>query len=82
VLRAPASSSLGFDKPIDPSRFGSSDPAFGTPSAGGGVALADPDRGVGYAYTPNRLGYLIYDDPRDVSLQGALERCPRSLPTG
>lgn len=75
VLQVPVSFSLGFDKPIDPFLFGSSHTAFGTPGAGGGFAFADPDRGVGYAYTPNRLGYLVYNDPRDLALQRALARC-------
>jgi CubicO group peptidase (beta-lactamase class C family) len=75
VLRAPVAFSLGFDKPVGPFRFGSGDSAFGTPGAGGGFAFADPERGVGYAYTPDGLGYFIYDDPRDLALRRALERC-------
>jgi CubicO group peptidase (beta-lactamase class C family) len=81
VLQAPVSFSLGFDKPIAPFLFGSSDGAFGTPGVGGGFAFADPDRQVGYAYTPNQLGYFIYNDPRDLALQRALERCLSRLPT-
>ena len=81
VLQTPVSFSLGFDKPIAPFLFGSSDGAFGTPGAGGGFAFADPDRQVGYAYTPNRLGYFIYDDPRDLALRRALDQCLKRLPT-
>jgi CubicO group peptidase (beta-lactamase class C family) len=81
VLQVPISLSLGFDKPIPAFRFGSSDGAFGTPGAGGGFAFADPDRQVGYAYTPNQLGYFAYDDPRDLALRRALERCLNRLPT-
>jgi CubicO group peptidase (beta-lactamase class C family) len=81
VLQAPISFSLGFDKPIAAFRFGSGDGAFGVPGAGGGFAFADPDREVGYAYTPNRLGYFIYDDPRDLALRRALEESLRRLPT-
>ncbi len=80
VLQAPVSFSLGFDKPLAAFRFGSSDGAFGTPGAGGGFAFAAPDRGVGYAYTPNRLGYFVYNDPRDLALRRALEQCLRRLP--
>jgi CubicO group peptidase (beta-lactamase class C family) len=81
VLAAPASFSLGFDKPLAPFLFGSdAGGAFGTPGAGGGFAFADPDRALGYAYTPNRLGYFIYNDPRDVALQRALERCLKRQP--
>ena len=78
VLQVPVSFSLGFDKPNPAFRFGS-DAAFGTPGAGGSFAYADPERGVGYAYTPNRLGYFAYDDPRDLALRSALERSLRRL---
>jgi CubicO group peptidase (beta-lactamase class C family) len=81
VAQAPVSFSLGFDKPIAPFQFGSSDGAFGTPGAGGGFAFADPDQQAGYAYTPNQLGYFAYDDPRDLALRRALEQCLRRLPT-
>ena len=81
VLQVPVSFSLGFDKPIPAFRFGSGDGAFGTPGAGGGFAFADPDRQVGYAYTPNQLGYFAYNDPRDLALRRALEQCLRRLPT-
>jgi CubicO group peptidase (beta-lactamase class C family) len=80
VLHVPTSFSLGFDKPIPAFRFGSDDGAFGTPGAGGGFAFADPDQQVGYAYTPNQLGYFAYDDPRDLALRRALDRCLRRLP--
>lgn len=74
VLQVPIRFSLGFDKPIAPFRFGSGEAAFGAPGAGGGFAFADPDRQLGYAYTPNQLGYFVYNDPRDLALQRALER--------
>ncbi len=80
VVQVPVSVSLGFDKPLAPFLFGVSDRAFGTPGAGGSFAFADPDRRVGYAYTPNQLGYFIYNDPRDLALQRALNRCLNSLP--
>jgi CubicO group peptidase (beta-lactamase class C family) len=80
VLHVPTSFSLGFDKPIPAFRFGSGDGAFGTPGAGGAFAFADPARQVGYAYTPNQLGYFAYDDPRDLALRRALDRCLSRLP--
>jgi CubicO group peptidase (beta-lactamase class C family) len=75
ILQLPISFSLGFSKPFALFRFGSSDRSFGAPGAGGSFAFADPDRGVGYAYTPNRLGYFLHDDPRNLALLRALERC-------
>ncbi|HYN04162.1 MAG TPA: serine hydrolase domain-containing protein [Vicinamibacteria bacterium] len=77
VLLDTTSFSLGFMKPDESFRFGASDTAFGSPGMGGSFGYADPDRQVGYAYTPNRLGYNIRDDPRDAALRRALDRCLR-----
>ncbi len=43
----------------------------------GGVAdgFADPDAGVGYAYTPNRLGIRLSDDPREAAVRRAGYAC-------
>lgn len=69
--------SLGFKRPGPQGGFGSSRKAFGMPGSGGTLAFADPDLGLGYAYSTNRMGYYMDDDPREKSLRDALYRCIR-----
>ncbi|WP_454338838.1 hypothetical protein [Streptomyces pseudovenezuelae] len=73
MLHVDTSYSLGFWKPFDSFRFGSEDGrAFGCPGAGGSFAFADPTTGVGFAYAPNRSGFRIWDDPRELALRETL----------
>jgi CubicO group peptidase (beta-lactamase class C family) len=66
---------VGYVKPTSWSHFGSAaGRAFGTPGAGGSFGFADPDVGIGSAYLPNRLGFRMYDDPRELALRDALYR--------
>ncbi|MFC7070133.1 serine hydrolase domain-containing protein [Halobaculum lipolyticum] len=73
ILGTDTSYSLGFWKPFDGFRFGSGT-AFGAPGAGGSFAFADPDRELGFAYTPNRMGTHVWDDPRELRLRRAVEQ--------
>jgi CubicO group peptidase (beta-lactamase class C family) len=75
VLTVEASFSVGFSRPSQNFRFGSSARAFGHPGAGGSFAFADPDADVAFAYAPNRLGHHLRDDPREKALRDALYRC-------
>jgi CubicO group peptidase (beta-lactamase class C family) len=74
VMRVDMSYSLGFFRPSTAFRFGS-DQAFGTMGAGGSFGFADPEARVGFAYAPNKMGFHIWDDPREKALRDALGRC-------
>jgi len=75
VLKVDTAFSLGFARPHEPFRFGSSDRAFGHPGAGGSFAFGDPDRELSFAYVMNRMGFRLNDDPREKALRDALYRC-------
>jgi CubicO group peptidase (beta-lactamase class C family) len=75
VMKVNMSYSLGFFKPSPAFRFGSSVKAFGTMGAGGSFGFADPDAQVGFAYAPNKMGFYMWNDPREQALRDALGRC-------
>jgi CubicO group peptidase (beta-lactamase class C family) len=75
VLHVDTCFSLGYMRPYEGFRFGSSERAFGAPGAGGSLAFADPDARVGFAYAPNKMGANLLGDPRQMALSDALYRC-------
>jgi CubicO group peptidase (beta-lactamase class C family) len=75
VMKTPMSYSLGFNRPSEVFRFGSGEGSFGTIGAGGSFGFADPEARVGFAYAPNKMGFHIWDDPREKALRDAVYGC-------
>ena len=71
VFKRRTAYALGFMKPSTDFRFGSDAAAFGAPGVGGSFAYADPTTRSGYAYVTNRLGFNVFDDPREQALRRA-----------
>ena len=74
ILRSDIPFSLGFAKPFPGFPIGSSDRSYAMAGTGGSIGMADPDLGIGYAYTPNLMGFGSPTDPREVALRSALYR--------
>jgi CubicO group peptidase (beta-lactamase class C family) len=75
VLKTEMSYSFGFNRPSKAFRFGSGEKSFGTIGAGGSFGFADQEPQVGFAYAPNKMGFHIWDDPREKALRDAVYRC-------
>lgn len=48
---------------------------FGHPGAGGSLAFADPDAGLGFAYVMNAMQFNLEGDPRSRALVSAAYQC-------
>jgi CubicO group peptidase (beta-lactamase class C family) len=79
VLRVETAFSAGFMRdPVDGegrklrATFGPSPRAFGHPGAGGSLAFADPDAGVGFAYVMNQMEAGVLPKRRALALVEAL----------
>lgn len=79
VLQIETAFSAGFMKdPVTPDgrkirkTFGGSTRAFGHPGAGGSLAFADPDAGIGFAYVMNQMEPGVLPKKRALSLVEAL----------
>jgi CubicO group peptidase (beta-lactamase class C family) len=64
--------SLGFFRPTAAWPFARPG-AFGSPGSGGAFGFADPERGLAYAYAPNRMGPNVVTDVRDEALRAAID---------
>ncbi|MDA1193766.1 MAG: serine hydrolase [Planctomycetota bacterium] len=78
VFKRHTAYALGFMKPSRDFAFGSSPAAFGAPGVGGSFGFADPETRTGYAYVSNRLGFNVFDDPRERRLRTACEAALQS----
>jgi CubicO group peptidase (beta-lactamase class C family) len=76
VLHDESAYVFGMMKAVGAVQFGSSPRAYGHDGIGGSFAFADPDLGLGWAYTPNRAGFAWAVDPREKALRDALYAVP------
>ena len=49
--------------------------SFGHPGAGGSLGVADPDLGIGFGYTMNRMRLGVLGDPRPYAILDAVKDC-------
>ena len=79
VLHTDTAFSLGACKPWPGFEFGSPQ-AFGTPGAGGSMGFADPQLRMGFCYAMNRMGFHLWNDPREVVLRHAAQAAAEATP--
>jgi CubicO group peptidase (beta-lactamase class C family) len=71
ILKLDNQYSFGFSRPSGDFKFGVDNRAFGCPGAGGAFGMADPTSQLGYAYLTNKMGFRIFDDPREKAVRDA-----------
>lgn len=67
---------LGFYLGSEERGFGPNPRAFGHDGLGGSSGGADPESGIAFGYTMNRMGPLMRDDPRKMALVEAVFSSP------
>jgi CubicO group peptidase (beta-lactamase class C family) len=80
VLKIDTKYGFGFSRPSSAMRFGSDASAFGCPGAGGCFGMADPRAQLGFAYVTNKMGFYLFDDPRERACREACYACLTKLP--
>jgi CubicO group peptidase (beta-lactamase class C family) len=75
VLHSEIPFSLGYARGFPGFPLGTDERSYAMAGAGGSIGMADPTLGIGFAYTPNRMGFGTPTDPREVELRDALYRC-------
>ena len=75
VLHSDLPFTLGFGRGFPGFPLGSDGRSYAMAGTGGSIGMADPALGIGFAYTPNRMGFGSPTDPREVALRDALYRC-------
>jgi CubicO group peptidase (beta-lactamase class C family) len=82
ILKIDTRYGFGFSRPSGDMAFGSDHHAFGCPGAGGSFGMADPSQTLGFAYLTNRMGFRIFDDPREKAVREACYASLQRLPKG
>ena len=75
ILKIDTRYGFGFSRPSSAMQFGTSSSAFGCPGAGGSFGMADPDQQLGFAYVTNKMGFHLFDDPREKAVRNACYGC-------
>ena len=71
ILKIDTKYSFGFSRPSGAFLFGADDRAFGCPGAGGSFGMADPTEQLGFAFLTNKMGFRLFDDPREKAVRDA-----------
>ncbi|MFV1967723.1 MAG: serine hydrolase domain-containing protein, partial [Pirellulaceae bacterium] len=71
ILKIDTRYGFGFSRPSRAMQFGADHSAFGSPGAGGSFAMADPKEELGFAYLTNKMGFRLFDDPREKAVRDA-----------
>ena len=75
ILKIDTRYSFGFSRPSRAMSFGTDGSAFGAPGAGGSFGMADPSEQLGLAYVTNKMGFRLFDDPREKAIRDACSDC-------
>ena len=81
VLKIDTKYGFGFSRPSAAMKFGSDASAFGCPGAGGCFGMADPSEQLSFAYVTNKMGFYLFDDPRERACRAACYACLAGLPS-
>lgn len=79
ILKGETAYSFGFMKPGSFFLNSTSEKGFGAAGAGGSIGFADPDEKIGYSYVMNKMGFDMFDDPREKALRDTCYRCVKRL---
>jgi CubicO group peptidase (beta-lactamase class C family) len=79
ILKIDTQYGLGFSRPSKGFRFGVDESAFGCPGAGGSFGMGDPTNQLGFAYLTNKMGFRIFDDPREKAVREACYACLENI---
>ncbi len=79
ILKLDTQYSFGFSRPSGDFKFGVDSRSFGCPGAGGSFGMADPTAQLGYAYLTNKMGFRLFDDPREKAVRDACYACVAAL---
>lgn len=75
ILKIDTNYSFGFSRPSSGFPFGADQHAFGCPGAGGSFGMADPSKGLSFAYLTKKMSFRIFNDPRERAVREAAYRC-------